>query len=98
MTTRTSNSAGSIGEVIGNGGRVWQRLAESKEALTDALDEKRRIVNRAWKRSREAAGDLVHETGRSIKRSPFRSVAIALGAGTLAGTLIGVLVSRNGRR
>ena len=97
MTSRTSNSAGSIGEAIGNG-RVLQRLAESKEALAEALDEKRRIVNRAWKRSREAAEDLVHEAGRGIRRSPFRSMAIALGAGTLAGTLIGVLVSRNGRR
>jgi ElaB/YqjD/DUF883 family membrane-anchored ribosome-binding protein len=73
---------------------VFQRLVDSKEAISEAVEDKRRMMNRALKRGREAAEDLVYQTGRSIKHSPFRSVAIAFGAGTL----LGLVMFRNGRR
>jgi ElaB/YqjD/DUF883 family membrane-anchored ribosome-binding protein len=94
MTAQTlSNGATSAGEFIGNGVRAFQRAAGSKNALADALEDKRKMVNRALKRSRDTAQDLVYETTRNIKRFPVRSVAIAFGAGTL----LGLLMHRNGR-
>ena len=76
------------------GERLAQGIAASREAVSTALDESTTAVKQFAKRTRNTVDDLVYDTSRNIKRYPFRSMAIALGVGAL----VGVLISRNGRR
>lgn len=72
------------------GERVVQGFTASKEAVVDALEDGKRLA----KRTQRTAEDLLDDASRSIKRFPIGSVAIAFGAGTM----LGMLIARNGRR
>jgi ElaB/YqjD/DUF883 family membrane-anchored ribosome-binding protein len=48
---------------------------------------------RLWNQAREAGEDLVYQLNRKVRRHPWKAVAVAL----IAGTLVGLVVSRNGR-
>src|SRR5690348_1347050 len=74
------------------GERLVHGIAASREAVSNALDESTTAVKQFAKRTRNTMDDLAYDASRNIKRYPFRSVAIALGVGTL----VGVLISRNG--
>ena len=71
------------------GERVVERFSASKEAVSDAWDDTRQFVTRTRRTVRDLLGDAKH----NIKRFPFRSVAVAFGAGAV----IGILISRNGK-
>jgi ElaB/YqjD/DUF883 family membrane-anchored ribosome-binding protein len=71
------------------GERMAERLTASKEAVSDAWDDTRQFVNRTRRTVRDLLGDAKY----NIKRFPFRSVALAFGAGAV----IGILISRNGK-
>ncbi len=49
---------------------------------------------RLWNHARETGEDLVYQLNRKVKRHPWKAVAVALVAGTIAGCL----VSLSGRR
>ncbi|HYL76101.1 MAG TPA: hypothetical protein VEU96_17960 [Bryobacteraceae bacterium] len=72
------------------GERVVQGFNASKEAVVDALEDGKKLV----KRTQRTAEDLLDDASHNIRRFPFSSVAIAFGAGTM----VGILVARNGRR
>lgn len=71
------------------GERVAQGFTASKEAVTEALQDGRKLV----KRTRRNAEHLLDEASHNIRRFPIRSVVIAFGAGIV----IGAVASRNGR-
>ena len=76
------------------GERLVHGIASSREAVASALEDSTAAVKQFAKRTRNTMDDLVYDASRNIKRYPFRSVAIALGVGTL----MGVLISRSNRR
>jgi ElaB/YqjD/DUF883 family membrane-anchored ribosome-binding protein len=48
---------------------------------------------RLWNQARETGEELVYRLNRRVRRHPWKSVAVALGAGVL----LGALISRSGR-
>ena len=72
--------------------RIRREIPISKKVLSDLLDDGRAGLKHVLKRTRHGAEDFIDETGHSIKRAPFRSVAFAFGAGAL----LAALISRNG--
>ncbi|HTC87609.1 MAG TPA: DUF883 C-terminal domain-containing protein [Bryobacteraceae bacterium] len=49
---------------------------------------------RLWNQARETSEDFVYQLNRKVRRHPWKAVAVAL----VAGTIVGCLVSLNGRR
>jgi len=72
------------------GERVIERVVASREAVSDAWEDTMHFV----KRTQRTVEDLLGVAQHNIKRFPFRSVAVAFGAGAV----IGLLISRSGRR
>ena len=74
-----------------------------KERLTPALDRLEAIemnarkARRAVARSRHAAEDAVTDATLSVRRHPIGAVALAAGAGALAGCVMGYMLGRRGR-
>jgi len=93
-TTQLANNATRVLSAIGTGQRVLGRLNERREAVSEAIEDGRKTANRIIDRTRENAEDLVYQVSRSIKRTPIRSVMMALAAGAV----IGMLMSRSIRR
>ena len=77
-------------DVAKTGERVLEQFEASKEAVADVWDGTKQFVKRANRTLEDLASDAKH----NIKRFPIRSVALAFGAGAV----VGVLISRNGRR
>jgi ElaB/YqjD/DUF883 family membrane-anchored ribosome-binding protein len=50
-------------------------------------------ANRLMKQARETGEDVLYQLNRYVRRHPWKAVGVALAAGTL----VGVVVSRNGR-
>jgi ElaB/YqjD/DUF883 family membrane-anchored ribosome-binding protein len=50
-------------------------------------------ASRLWKQALETSEDLLYQVNRHIRRHPWKSVAVAIGAGVL----VGVVVSRSVR-
>ena len=55
----------------------------------DTVEEKARQARRAIVKGRYVAEDLAHETTDQVRRRPLMAIAIATGAGALAGCVIG---------
>ncbi len=72
------------------GERVVEQFAASREALTGVWDDTRHFVKRTHRSVRDFLGDASY----NIKRSPLRSIGLAFGAGAI----VGLLISRTGRR
>jgi ElaB/YqjD/DUF883 family membrane-anchored ribosome-binding protein len=77
-------------DAVKTGERVVERFAASKDAVSDILDDTRHFVTR----TRRTLRDLIGDAKYNIKRFPLRSIGLAFGAGAI----VGVLISRNGRR
>jgi ElaB/YqjD/DUF883 family membrane-anchored ribosome-binding protein len=77
-------------DAVKTGERIAERVTASKDAVSDAWDDTRHFVTRA----RRSVRDLLGDAKFNIKRFPFRSVGLAFGAGAI----VGVLISRNGKR
>lgn len=88
MTENTLKTATVTGE------RIIKGFTASREAVAEALQDGKTAVRQVVKRTRHAAEDLLDETTHNIKRFPIGSVAMAFGVGTM----VGVLMSRNGRK
>ena len=75
-------------------GRMIKSGLPSKTRISEGYQDAKSATRRLVKRTRHAAEDLMDDFTHQIKHYPLRSVGIALGAGAI----LGVLVSRNGRR
>ena len=72
-----------------------------KECLSPALErleEGTRQARRAVVQGRRAAEDFIAETGLQVRRHPLMAIAMAAGAGALAGSVIGFALGRADRR
>ena len=71
----------------------WTKV---RDLATDAVEDAVRAAKRTFKtakRSLENAADLRDEAAYRVKREPFKSVAVAFGAGLLLG-VVGSFVGR----
>jgi ElaB/YqjD/DUF883 family membrane-anchored ribosome-binding protein len=68
------------------------------EPVREAVDENMRDVRRAVVAGRHALEDCAAEATVQIRRHPFTSLAIAVGAGALFGCVIGFTAGRFGAR
>jgi hypothetical protein len=72
--------------------RVEQHFEASKAAVSDALEEGKSAAKHLLKRGRDAAEDYIDDATYKMKRNPQTVVALAFGAGALAGAVLGVLL------
>ena len=68
------------------------------EPVRAAVDENMRDVRRAVVAGRHAVEDCAAEATVQVRRHPFMSLAVAVGAGTLFGCVIGFTAGRFGAR
>lgn len=85
----------SVGEEIKAAAqRVEKGVNEVKTAVSEKLDDGVAAARRLLKRSRNTVEDGLEEAAHTIKRHPFRSLAI----GFAAGAAVGLLIPRPGRK
>jgi ElaB/YqjD/DUF883 family membrane-anchored ribosome-binding protein len=75
-------------------GMVAERLTPALESLEGNV----RSARRAIAQSRRKAEDLVDQTTLQVRQHPVASMAVAAGAGALAGCLIGFALGWKARR
>jgi ElaB/YqjD/DUF883 family membrane-anchored ribosome-binding protein len=74
--------------------QVEKGANKAKAAVSETLDDGVAAARRLLKRSRYTVEDRLEEAAHTIKQHPFRSLAI----GFAAGTALGLLVPRLGRK
>ena len=88
--------------VLSNAASMSDRLVEEfntrKQAVSEALEDGKTTVRQFVKRTRNTAEDLMDEASHNIKRAPLSSVAVAFGVGAVLGSVMGIVISRNGHR
>lgn len=67
--------------------RVERSVSDAKAAVTEKLDDGMVAARRLWKQSRNTVHDGLEEAAHTIKRHPFRSLAIGFAAGAMLGFL-----------
>jgi ElaB/YqjD/DUF883 family membrane-anchored ribosome-binding protein len=78
---------------INSGAKVVERIAATKDDVSDELPEGKDTVAQFLKNTHNTAEELLDEATHNIKRFPIGSVVLAFSVGAL----FGVLISRNGR-
>jgi ElaB/YqjD/DUF883 family membrane-anchored ribosome-binding protein len=79
-------------------GSVRETVAERLTPALESLDENVRAARRAIAHGRQTAEDLVDQTTLQVRKHPMASVAVAAGAGALAGCLVGFALGWKTRR
>ncbi|MBI3951577.1 MAG: DUF883 family protein [Acidobacteria bacterium] len=87
---RVSQIAGMAGEQLAG---IGERLSDAREAATDLVHEGKRVVRRQLRQGWERVEDATQEVERYIRRHPFRTALVALGAGVILGVFVGRAVS-----
>jgi ElaB/YqjD/DUF883 family membrane-anchored ribosome-binding protein len=91
-----SRAAHAVREQVSDLGHLASHAGTAfSQAFSEAIEDGKVETRRAFKRSRRAAEDLIDETELRIRRAPFISVGIALGAGALVGALIALRFRRD---
>jgi ElaB/YqjD/DUF883 family membrane-anchored ribosome-binding protein len=83
-----------VSEAAKAGQRAIHDLKTSTDTLSETWEDGRAAAERFIDETRDRVEDLVYQATRKIKRSPLAAVALAFGVGAL----LGVVLSRNGKR
>jgi ElaB/YqjD/DUF883 family membrane-anchored ribosome-binding protein len=75
---------------------IKERLTPALNRL-EAIEMNARKARRAAVRGRHAAEDAVADATLSVRRHPIGAVALAAGAGVVAGCVMGFVLGRRGR-
>lgn len=75
-------------EKTASAGDALREVSKLRSILKGAAEDVVRSANRAIKRSRYVAEDLLDDTRHRVKQRPMECVGVAFGVGVLAGTLI----------
>jgi len=78
-----------VAEAIRGAANVSREAHALKTRAVDAIDDGLHTARRTVKQARQRALDVRDDLTYRIKRQPLKAVAIAFGAGTLAGLLFG---------
>ena len=73
-------------------------IRERLSPALDTLDENVRQARRAILQGRHAAEDVVAGAALEVRRHPLSALALAAGAGALAGCLVGFALGCRGQR
>jgi len=76
---------------------LTHQVAKAKTLIEDVIDVGMHKVDRSIKRSRVAVEDCIEDTTYFIKRHPWESIGVAVGAGTVIGLLVGWLTTRTAK-
>ncbi len=71
--------------------RLESSFNASRAAVSEALEEGRISAERLLRRGRNAAEDYLDDATYQVKRNPGTAVALAFGAGAIAGALFGLI-------
>lgn len=85
---------GTVSEAAKAGQRAIHDLKISTDTVSETLEDGRAAAERFIGQTRDRVEDLVYQATRRVKRNPLAAVALAFGVGAL----LGVVLSRNGRR
>jgi len=92
---RTPAACAGIGKEVKEAAqRIERGVNDAKAAVAEKLDDGVVAARRLLKRSRHAVENRLEEAEHTIKRHPFRSLAM----GFAAGAVLGLLLPRPGRR
>ena len=69
-----------------------RKLSRATSAMADAIDEGVGVIQRAVKRSGDAAEELMDDTTQRVKRHPIETIAATLAFGVFAGMVGGVFI------
>ena len=83
-----------VSEAAKVGQRAIHDLKTSTDALSETWEDGRAAAERLIDQTRDRVEDFVYQATRRVKRNPLAAVALAFGVGAL----LGVVLSRNGRR
>lgn len=72
---------------------IKQRLAPALDTI-ETIEKNARRARRAVARGRYATADAVSGAALGVRRRPLRSLALAAGAGALAGCMMGFALGR----
>ena len=75
-----------------------RQLSRATTAMAEAIDEGVGVIQRAVKRSGDAAEEFLDETTQRIKRHPTETIAATLAFGLAAGLLVGAFIGWTMRR
>jgi ElaB/YqjD/DUF883 family membrane-anchored ribosome-binding protein len=68
-----------------------------KESVEEVIENGMAKTRRAIKDGRRNADELIEAASDNVKEHPMRAVGVTFGIGLGLGTIIGLLVARNGR-
>ncbi len=75
-----------------------RNLSRATTAMADAIDEGVGVIQRAVKRSGDAAEEFMDDTTQRIKRHPTETIAATFAFGLTAGLLVGAFLGWTMRR
>ena len=75
--------------------RVERSFDASKSAVADTLEEAKVSAERLLKHCRETAEGYLDDATYQVRQNPWATVALAFGAGAIAGVLFGLLAPRD---
>jgi hypothetical protein len=78
--------------------RVEKSFNASKAAVSDTLAEGKASAGQLLNRGMDAAESCLDDVTYEIRRSPRAAVAMAFGAGAIAGALFGLMAPRSGKK
>ncbi len=78
--------------------RVEKSFNTSKAAVSDTLAEGKASAGQILSRGMDAAESCLDDATYEIRRNPRAAVAVAFGAGAIAGALFGLMAPRGGKK
>jgi ElaB/YqjD/DUF883 family membrane-anchored ribosome-binding protein len=85
-----------VADVSAAAAQFGAEMGRVKDAVTDAFEDGIDTARSAVKKGRRMAEDLVDDAEYQIKRHPLNALGVTFGIGLGLGTVIGVLLARNG--
>lgn len=71
-------------------------VERAKEVVSETVEDGVKAAKRVVKKGRRAAEDLVDDAKYQIKKHPLGTVGVTFGVGLGLGTVLGILLTRNG--
>ena len=94
----TGTKKATIDGIKAVGEDLLEQATDARERLGKKANEALRQSKRAIGRMQDSAEDMLDDTRVGIRKRPFESMAMAIGAGAVIGLLIGYAVGSSRRR
>jgi len=95
--TMESRTIENVTDATKNLAHLSHQVVKAKTLIDDVIDDGKHKLERSVKRGRIAVEDCIEDTTYFIKRHPWESVGVAVGAGTIDGLLVSWLTNAGKR-